>query len=120
MAILFFLECDEIPDEGVGQNEQLSGDGANVAGMTRWEVGASLAVLPAKAGIHARPQGRSVGLSWMQGALLAFVGMTLRKCGPRASSPAGVMRARMLAVQATRGPSNARLSVRPVLALRGR
>ncbi len=36
-------------------------------------MGAHLAVLPAKAGIHGRPQGRSVGLSWMP----TFVGMTL-------------------------------------------
>jgi hypothetical protein len=38
------------------------------------EAGSNLAVLPAKAGIPDRPQGRSVGLSWMP----TFVGMTLR------------------------------------------
>ena len=55
------------------------------------EAGSNLAVLPAKAGIPDRPQGRSVGLSWMP----TFVGMTLRigrrppclmlALGPRAS-----------------------------------
>ena len=53
------------------------------------QFGAHIAVIPAKAGISDRPQGQGVCLSWMQGALVAFVGMTLRKHGPRASSPAG-------------------------------
>ncbi len=47
----------------------------------KWRVvqfGAHIAVIPAKAGNHDRPQGRSFCLPWMQGALVAFVGMTLR------------------------------------------
>ena len=38
-------------------------------------------------------KGRSVCPPWMQGALVAFVGLTLRKYGARASSPAGGERA---------------------------
>ncbi len=42
------------------------------------QLGAHLSVIPATAGIHDRPQGRSVCLSWMQCAFSAFVALTLR------------------------------------------